>query len=169
MSENVKHISLCRYSSHTHFPCGTFLYDSGLRHNLCSHPHTKQQYNWLRHCATRRRSRVPLPMSSCHFSIHLILPVALWPWGGLSLQQKLVPAIFLRGREQPARKVYNLTTICIIRLSSKCMSFEVSHPYGPLWPITQHLTEMSTRSRKIMFLENRARPGRRPGNVTAIC
>jgi hypothetical protein len=35
--------------------------------------------------------------------------------------------------------------------------------------VTQPLTEMSTRSRKIIFLESRARPVRRADNLTAIC
>jgi hypothetical protein len=34
---------------------------------------------------------------------------------------------------------------------------------------TQPLTEMSTRSRRIMFLESRARPVRRADSLTAIC
>jgi hypothetical protein len=34
---------------------------------------------------------------------------------------------------------------------------------------TQPLTEMSTRSRKIMFLGSRARPVRRADNLTSIC
>jgi hypothetical protein len=34
--------------------------------------------------------------------------------------------------------------------------------------VTQPLTEMSTRSRKIIFLASRARPVRRADNLTAI-
>jgi hypothetical protein len=45
------------------------------------------------------------------------------------------------------------------------------NPFGRSrpWGSTQPLTEMSTRSRKIMFLGSIARPVRRADNLTAIC
>jgi hypothetical protein len=36
-------------------------------------------------------------------------------------------------------------------------------------PITEYLTEMSIRSREIIFLGSRARPVRKADNLTAVC
>jgi hypothetical protein len=43
------------------------------------------------------------------------------------------------------------------------------HPAVQALESTQLLTEMSTRSRKLMFLGSKARPVRRADNLTAIC
>jgi len=48
-----------------------------------------------RHCCTRSRVRFPMMLLEVLFDV--ILPLALWPWGRLNLQQKLVPGIFREG------------------------------------------------------------------------
>jgi hypothetical protein len=71
-----------------------------------------EYFNYYHIISQDGKSQVRFPIMSLDISIDLTLAAALWPWGRLSLYQKRVPGIFLRGKGLPARKADNLTVIC---------------------------------------------------------
>jgi hypothetical protein len=58
------------------------------------------------------RQGIRFPMRSLDFSIYLILPAVLWPWGSTQPLTEMSTRNLPGGKGRPARKADSLTAIC---------------------------------------------------------
>ena len=86
---------------------------------------------WLTCCATNRKVAGSIPAGVIGiFHWHEILPIALRPWGRLSLQQKWVPGAFPGGKGGRCVRLTTLPPSCAVVMKSGNLNF--LEPSGPL-------------------------------------
>jgi len=86
---------------------------------------------WLRCCATNRKVAGSIPAGvSGIFHWHKTLPIALWPWGRLSLYQKWVPEVFPGGKGGRCARLTTLPPSCAVVTKSGNLNFQ--EPSGPV-------------------------------------
>ena len=86
---------------------------------------------WLRRCATNGEVAGSIPAGVIGiFLWHKILPIALWPWGRLSFQQKWVPGAFPGGKGGRCVRLTTLPLSCAVFMKSG--NLNLLEPSGPL-------------------------------------
>ena len=82
-------------------------------------------------CATNRKFVGSITAGvSGDFHWHKILPIALWPWGRLGLEQKWVPGAFRGGKGGRCVRLITLSPSCAVVMKSGILNF--LEPSGPL-------------------------------------
>jgi hypothetical protein len=85
---------------------------------------------WLRYCATNRKVAGSIPDGVMEFFIDIILLIALWPWGRLSLWQKWVPGEFPGVKCSRCVGLTTLPPSCPVVMKSGNLNF-----LEPSWPL----------------------------------